>query len=92
MTVAPRAQMDSAQPRRWLVHEVWLVFALSLGAAGVHAAIEIVADVSNALAGAHEEMHDQQYGHQADDEGVELKEEVQPRPPRRPAAVEQRDL
>lgn len=33
-------------PRRWLVTEAWLVFALSLGAAGVHAAIELVADVA----------------------------------------------
>ncbi|GHE13449.1 membrane protein [Klenkia taihuensis] len=29
-------------PRRWLVTEVWLVFALSLGAAGLRAAIQFV--------------------------------------------------
>ncbi|HWC35660.1 MAG TPA: CPBP family intramembrane glutamic endopeptidase [Mycobacteriales bacterium] len=34
-------------PRRWLVVEVWLVFALSLGAAGVRAAIALVADVAS---------------------------------------------
>lgn len=35
-----------APPRRWLVHEIWLVFALSLGAAGVRAAIELAADIA----------------------------------------------
>ncbi|HVV76118.1 MAG TPA: CPBP family intramembrane glutamic endopeptidase [Mycobacteriales bacterium] len=34
-------------PRRWLVREVWLVFALSLGAAGVRAAIDLLADVAS---------------------------------------------
>lgn len=34
-------------PRRWLVTEVWLVFALSLGAAGVRAAIDLLADLSS---------------------------------------------
>lgn len=29
-------------PRRWLVTEVWLVFALSLGASGVRAAIDLI--------------------------------------------------
>ncbi|HVY10320.1 MAG TPA: CPBP family intramembrane glutamic endopeptidase [Mycobacteriales bacterium] len=33
-------------PRRWLVTEVWLVFALSLGAAGVRAAIDLLADIA----------------------------------------------
>jgi membrane protease YdiL (CAAX protease family) len=32
--------------RRWLVTEVWLVFALSLGAAGVRAAIDLLADIA----------------------------------------------
>ncbi|HWA67345.1 MAG TPA: CPBP family intramembrane glutamic endopeptidase [Mycobacteriales bacterium] len=36
-----------ALPRRWLVTELWLVFALSLGAAGVRAAIDLIADVSS---------------------------------------------
>lgn len=34
-------------PRRWLVTEVWLVFALSLGASGVRAAIDLLADVAS---------------------------------------------
>jgi membrane protease YdiL (CAAX protease family) len=34
-------------PRRWLVTEVWLVFALSLGAAGVRAAIRLLAAVAD---------------------------------------------
>jgi len=33
-------------PRGWLVTELWLVFALSLGAAAVRAAISLVADVT----------------------------------------------
>jgi membrane protease YdiL (CAAX protease family) len=36
-----------APPRRWLVHEVWLVFALSLGAAGVRAAIDLLANLAS---------------------------------------------
>jgi membrane protease YdiL (CAAX protease family) len=36
-----------APPRRWLVHEVWLVFALSLGAAGVRAAIDLIANIAS---------------------------------------------
>lgn len=42
MTAAP-----ARVPRRWLVSEVWLVFALSLGAAGVRAAIDLLADLSS---------------------------------------------
>jgi membrane protease YdiL (CAAX protease family) len=34
-------------PRRWLVHEVWLVFALSLGASGLRALIHLVADLTS---------------------------------------------
>jgi membrane protease YdiL (CAAX protease family) len=34
-------------PRRWLVTEVWLVFALSLGASGVRAAIDLLADLAS---------------------------------------------
>ena len=33
-------------PRRWLVSELWLVFALSLGASGVRAAISLGADLA----------------------------------------------
>jgi membrane protease YdiL (CAAX protease family) len=33
-------------PRRWLVIEVWLVFALSLGASGVRALLELIADLA----------------------------------------------
>jgi membrane protease YdiL (CAAX protease family) len=42
--VSPEA--PPAVPRRWLVTEVWLVFALSLGAAGLRAAIDLIADVA----------------------------------------------
>jgi membrane protease YdiL (CAAX protease family) len=34
-------------PRRWLVIEVWLVFALSLGASGLRALIDLLADLTN---------------------------------------------
>ncbi|HVW82158.1 MAG TPA: CPBP family intramembrane glutamic endopeptidase [Mycobacteriales bacterium] len=40
-------QAAPAVPRRWLVTEVWLVFALSLGASGVRAAIDLIADISS---------------------------------------------
>jgi membrane protease YdiL (CAAX protease family) len=36
-------------PRRWLVHELWLVFALSLGASGVRALLDLVADVNSGV-------------------------------------------
>jgi membrane protease YdiL (CAAX protease family) len=39
----------TAVPRRWLVTEVWLVFALSLGASGVRAAISLLADVTSGV-------------------------------------------
>jgi hypothetical protein len=39
--------VPAAPPRRWLVTELWLVFALSLGASGVRAAIDLIADVSS---------------------------------------------
>jgi membrane protease YdiL (CAAX protease family) len=44
------AAADSALPdipRRWLVQEVWLVFALSLGASGVRALLHLIADLTN---------------------------------------------
>jgi membrane protease YdiL (CAAX protease family) len=40
----PGAAPGLAVPRRWLVTEVWLVFALSLGASGLRALISLVAD------------------------------------------------
>jgi membrane protease YdiL (CAAX protease family) len=36
-------------PRRWLVTELWLVFALSLGASGVRALVALVADVASGV-------------------------------------------
>ena len=39
--------MTDQAPRRWLVTEVWLVFALSLGASGVRAAIDLLADLAS---------------------------------------------
>ena len=35
--------------RRWLTHELWLVFALSLGASGVRAAIRLVANATSGV-------------------------------------------
>jgi membrane protease YdiL (CAAX protease family) len=40
------SQPQTQPPRRWLVTEVWLVFALSLGAAGVRAAIDLLANLA----------------------------------------------
>ena len=37
-------------PRRWLVQEVWIVFALSLGASGVRALLHLLADLTNGQA------------------------------------------
>lgn len=34
-------------PRRWLVTELWLVFALSLGASGVRALLHLIGDVAS---------------------------------------------
>jgi membrane protease YdiL (CAAX protease family) len=45
--VTPTSSNSTTPPRRWLVSEVWLVFALSLGAAGLRAAIDLIADVSS---------------------------------------------
>lgn len=36
-------------PRRWLVQELWLVFALSLGAEGVRAALRLIADATSGV-------------------------------------------
>jgi len=41
----PPAAQSGTIPRRWLVTEVWLVFALSLGASGVRALIQLLGDV-----------------------------------------------
>ncbi len=37
-------------PRRWMVQEVWLVFALSLGASGVRALLHLISDLTNGQA------------------------------------------
>src|SRR4051812_5983128 len=37
------------QPRGWLVTEVWLVFALSLGASGVRAAVQLIVALTSAV-------------------------------------------
>jgi membrane protease YdiL (CAAX protease family) len=50
MTVAPAPPMMPDVPRRWLVQEVWLVFALSLGASGLRALIHLLADLTNGQA------------------------------------------
>ena len=50
MPVAPVGQPDPATapvPRGWLVTELWLVFALSLGASGVRAALSLLADLAS---------------------------------------------
>lgn len=44
---APPAEEPVGTPRRWLVTEVWLVFALSLGASGVRALIDLLGDVAS---------------------------------------------
>src|SRR3954452_24955863 len=36
--------------RRWLTHEVWIVFALSLGASGVRSLLHLLADLTNGTA------------------------------------------
>ena len=36
-------------PRRWLVQELWLVFALSLGASGVRAFLDLIADLNSGV-------------------------------------------
>ena len=44
VTDRPGAVPGPAVPRRWLVTELWLVFALSLGASCLRALISLVAD------------------------------------------------
>jgi membrane protease YdiL (CAAX protease family) len=46
---APAVTMPDV-PRRWLVQEVWLVFALSLGASAVRALLHLLADLTNGKA------------------------------------------
>jgi len=43
---APEPSGARDLPRRWLVQEVWLVFALSLGASGVRAAVLLLGDLT----------------------------------------------
>jgi membrane protease YdiL (CAAX protease family) len=45
----PETVPGSTVPRRWLVAEIWLVFALSLGASGVRALIGLLADVATGV-------------------------------------------
>jgi membrane protease YdiL (CAAX protease family) len=50
--VHPRASLTSigsAVPRRWLITELWLVFALSLGASAVRAVLYLLADVATGV-------------------------------------------
>jgi membrane protease YdiL (CAAX protease family) len=44
--VAPEEAATEPVPRRWLVQELWLVFALSLGASGLRALIHLIADLT----------------------------------------------
>lgn len=46
MRAAERDGVVAAVPRRWLVQEIWLVFALSLGASGLRALIHLLADLT----------------------------------------------
>jgi membrane protease YdiL (CAAX protease family) len=45
-TVEPEEAVAQPVPRRWLVQELWLVFALSLGAQGLRALIHLLADLT----------------------------------------------
>jgi len=45
MTLGDRRKL--ALPRHWLVQELWLVFALSLGASGVRALVGLLADLTS---------------------------------------------
>ena len=45
--IAPEDLTASTVPRRWLVTELWLVFALSLGASAVRAVIALLADLAS---------------------------------------------
>ncbi|HEX4672969.1 MAG TPA: CPBP family intramembrane glutamic endopeptidase [Solirubrobacteraceae bacterium] len=44
---AAAAVTPAELPRRWVVAEIWLVFALSLGASGVRAALRLIAAASS---------------------------------------------
>lgn len=44
--VEPEGAVADRVPRRWLVQELWLVFALSLGASGLRALIHLLADLT----------------------------------------------
>jgi hypothetical protein len=46
---APEKAAASAVPRRWLVQEIWLVFALSLGASGVRALLDLISDLNSGV-------------------------------------------
>jgi membrane protease YdiL (CAAX protease family) len=46
-TGAPEKASPTTLPRRTLVHEVWVVFALSLGASGVYSLVHLIADATS---------------------------------------------
>jgi membrane protease YdiL (CAAX protease family) len=46
----PPTSLVGAPPRRWLVQEVWLVFALSLGASGLRALLRLLDDLTSGTA------------------------------------------
>lgn len=46
---APEKAAATPVPRRWLVQEIWLVFALSLGASGVRALLDLISDLNSGV-------------------------------------------
>jgi membrane protease YdiL (CAAX protease family) len=52
--VPPGSPVGVAVPRRWLVQEVWLVFALSLGTSGLRALLHLLDDLTSGTALRHQ--------------------------------------
>jgi membrane protease YdiL (CAAX protease family) len=52
--VPPASRSGPAPPRPWLVQEVWLVFALSLGASGLRALLSLLDDLTSGTALQHQ--------------------------------------
>jgi len=52
--VPPGPPVEVAVPRRWLVQEVWLVFALSLGTSGLRALLHLLDDLTSGTALRHQ--------------------------------------
>jgi membrane protease YdiL (CAAX protease family) len=48
-TAPERAASSLPVPRRMLVTELWLVFALSLGASGLHALLDLISDLNSGV-------------------------------------------